>query len=213
MSVSSRRRPRRQRRGGRGPLAVRSLRARPLCFGPGLGAGRRALLCAGPRAGPCPAVPCWAAAGLSRRQAPGRLHFVRGAGRGARPGARGAPERPLCLPHPGGGGGRWARAAGDALSGAVRAPRSRGGGSPRGTSGLAVPGPLRAYNMQPSGGWRAPDLPRRWEWSLGGFGHPCLVCVCWGGCGGRREGLREQRITEHPQIVLMPEVLQQDYLI
>lgn len=85
-------------------------------------------MCTGPRARPSWAGPGRAAAGLSRRrQPPGRLHFVRGAGggraesgRGKRPGVRGAPERPLCLPHPGGGGGgRWARAAGDALRGAA----------------------------------------------------------------------------------------------
>ncbi|KAL6039375.1 hypothetical protein STEG23_029035, partial [Scotinomys teguina] len=34
-------------------------------------------------------------------------------------------------------------------------------GPPRGTSGLAAPGPLRAYSMQPSGCWRALNLPRR----------------------------------------------------
>lgn len=48
------------------------------------------------------------------------------------------------------------------------------------------PGPLRAYSMQPSGGWRAPDLPRRWDGNLGGlhggFSHSCLVGG--GGAGG-----------------------------
>lgn len=185
MSVSSRRRPRRQRRGGRGHSPSSAFgRAGP----PGEAAllraerGAAGALCAVPRAGPGRA-----AAGLSRRQPRAGSILFRGtaAGRqGRRPGVRGAPERPLCLLHPG-GGGRWARAAGDALGGVARAPTSRGGGSPRGTSGLATLCPLRAHSMQPSGGWRAPDLPRRWDgmsWRLHrGFSHPY-----WGAEGSAR---------------------------
>lgn len=102
-------------------------------------------------------------------------------GREGGPGERGAPERPLCLPLPGGGGGGcWVRAAGDALSWAARAPASRA------TSGLALPRP--APRLQYAAIWRLarPGLAPKvgWEpWRFARwFSHSCLVGG--GGAGG-----------------------------
>lgn len=196
MSVSSRRRPRRQRRGGRGhsqsaafgragpPGEAAMLRAGP---GRARGGGRFVRGAASPgRAGP---GDCGALAAA----APGRLHFVPGAGgRGTRrPGAAAlspASRRRQAL---GAGGG------GDALRGAARAPASRGVRSPRGTSVLA--GPRPAPRLQHAAIWRlarpglAPKVGRE-PWRLhAGFSHPC-----WG--GGRV--FENKEFTEHPQTVL-----------
>lgn len=196
MSVSSRRRPRRptpRRSGGRSPAAA-SGRAGPPGRGrrcasgrAGPGAGRRALCARGRELGR--AGPGRAAAGLSRRQPPGRLHFVGRAG-GRASGEGGKAARASAAPR----SGRFVSripvtAAAAAVGCGRRGMRSAG---PPGhlrveqRAAWRSPGPLRAYSMQPSGGWRAPDLPRRWDGNLGGlhggFSHSCLVGG--GGAGG-----------------------------
>ncbi|XP_052021113.1 nuclear transcription factor Y subunit beta isoform X2 [Apodemus sylvaticus] len=143
MSVSSRRRPRRQRRGGRGhsqsaafgragpPGEAAVLRAQPSRAG----RGAAGALCAGPRARPGPG---WA----------GQLRGSRGGSPGPAPFCPGSRRAGNAAPRSGrfvsripaaAGVGRGRR--GDALRGAAGAPASRGGRSPRGTSGLAGPWP------------------------------------------------------------------------
>jgi hypothetical protein len=201
MSVSSRRRPRRQRRGGRGhsQSAVFGRAGPPgeaavLRAGPGrAGRGAAGALCAGPRA----AVGLGrAAAGLSRRQ-PRAGSILSGEPAG---GERCAPERPLCLPHPA-GGGRWARAAGGCAPRGrpgtceprrrVPARNERPGGPPARSAPTAcshlAPGSPRTC---PEGGKGALEVARR-------FQSPVL---------GGREGLREQRIYGAPADPFMPKV-------
>lgn len=181
MSVSSRRRPRRQRRGGRG-------HSQSAAFGPAGPPGEAAVLRAGPgrardggrfvrgaaspgRAGP-------GGCGALAAAAPGRLHFVPGTGgRGTlRPGAAAlspASRRRRAL----GSGGGGMRSAGP--PGHLRAEAA---GPREELAAWRAPGPLRAYSMQPSGGWLAQDLPRRWEGSLGGCSVVSVTRA--GGAGG-----------------------------
>lgn len=167
------------------------LRARPLCFGPGRagpGAGRRALCARGrePRSG-------WAGRLRgSRGGSPGPAPFCPGSRRAGNAAPRSGRFVSRIPPAAGVGHGR----RGDALRGAARAPASRGGGSLRGTSGLA--GPRPAPRLQHAAIWRlarpglAPKVGRE-PWRLhGGFSHPC-----WG--GGRV--CENKEFTEHPQIL------------
>lgn len=209
--------PAAQRRVGRGA----TLRPQPP-GGPGLrgeaaavlragpGAGRRALCAWGRELGR--AGPGRAAAGLSRRQPPGRLHFVgRAGGRGGReggPGERGAPERPLCLPHPGDGGcgGCGVRAAGDALSWAARAPASRA------TSGLALPRP--APRLQHAAIWRLarPGLAPKVGWEPRRFARWFQSLVLGGGWGRGRVCENKELPSTHRSF-FWRKVLQQDCLV
>lgn len=157
------------------PSGGPGLRARPLCFGPGRARGGGCFVrgAASPgRAGP-------GGCGALAAAAPGRLHFVRVAGgRGTRRSGAAALSPASRRRQALGAGGGGMRSAGP--PGHLRAEAA---GPREERAAWRVPGPLRAYSMQPSGGWLAPDLPRRWEgepWRLhGGFSHPC-----WGGGGG-----------------------------
>lgn len=219
MSVSSRRRPRHPTprwSGARSPAAA-SGRAGPPGRGrrcasgrAGPGAGRRVLCARGRELGR--AGPGRTAAGLSRRQPPGRLHFVgRAGGRGGReggPGERGAPERPLCLPHPGDGGcgGCGVRAAGDALSWATRAPASRA------TSGLALPRP--APRLQHAAIWRLarPGLAPKVGWEPRRFARWFQSLVLGGGWGRGRVCENKELPSTHRSF-FWRKVLQQDCLV
>ncbi|XP_036026042.1 nuclear transcription factor Y subunit beta isoform X1 [Onychomys torridus] len=145
------------------PSGGPGLQARPPCFGPGRARGGGRFV----HGAASSAELGRAAAGLSRRQPPGRLHFVRGAGGGRAGGESG----PACAaPRSGRFVSRIPAAAAAGVGRGRRGMRSAGpprhlqaevAGPPRGTSGLAAPGSLCASSMQPSGGWRTPDLPRR----------------------------------------------------
>lgn len=199
MSVSSRRRPRRQRRGGRGHSQSAAFRA-----GRASGRGRCASGPAEPgrargggrfvrgAASPTRPGPGWAGQlrGALAAAAPGRLHFVRGARRAGNAAPR---------------SGRFVSRV-PAAAGVGRG--RRGGCAPRGRRGTCeprrrvparnetawrAPGPLRAYKHAAI--WRlarpglAPKVGRE-PWRLHGwFQSPVL---------GGREGLREQRIDRAP---------------
>lgn len=199
MSVSSRRRPHRQRRSGRGHSQSAAFgRAGPpgeaavLRAGPG--AGRRVLCARGREPGPG-----WAGRLRgSRGGSPGSAPFCPGsrrAGNAALRSGRFVSRIPAAA-----GVGRGRR--GDALRGAARAPASRGGGSPRGTSGLAGPRPaprlqhaaiwrLARPGLAPKVGRGALEVARRFQSPVLGWG--------WGVCGRVCEN---KEFTEHPQIVL-----------
>lgn len=193
MSVSSRRRPRHPTprwSGARSPAAA-SGRAGPpgrgrRCASGRAGRGAAGALCAGPRARPSWAGPdgCGALAAA----APGPAPFCWASGRAGGEGGKAA--RASAAPRSGRFVSRIPVTAAAAAVGCGRRGMCSAGppGHLRAEQRAAwrSPGPLRAYSMQPSGGWRAPDLPRRWDGNLGGlhggFSHSCLVGG--GGAGG-----------------------------
>lgn len=135
------------------PSGGPGLRARPLCFGPGPARGGGCFVrgAASPsRAGP-------GGCGALAAAAPGRLHFVRVAGgRGTRRSGAAALSPASRRRQALGAGGGGMRSAGP--PGHLRAEAA---GPREERAAWRVPDPLRAYSMQPSGGWLAPDLPRR----------------------------------------------------
>lgn len=219
MSVSSRRRPRRptpRRSGGRSPAAA-SGRAGPpgrgrRCASGRAGRGAAGALCAGPRARPSWAGPggCGALAAAAPGPAPFCWASGRAGGWGGReggPGERGAPERPLCLPLPGGGGGGcWVRAAGDALSWAARAPASRA------RSGLALPRP--APRLQHAAIWRLarPGLAPKVGWEPWRFARWFQSLVLGGGWGRGRVCENKELPSTHRSF-FWHKVLQQGCLV
>lgn len=212
--------PATQRRVGRGP----ALRPQPP-GGLGLRGEAAAVLRAGPgraRGGGCFVRGAASSAELGRA---GRLRGSRGGspragsillgeragGRGGReggPGERGAPERPLCLPHPGDGGcgGCGVRAAGDALSWATRAPASRA------TSGLALPRP--APRLQHAAIWRLarPGLAPKVGWEPRRFARWFQSLVLGGGWGRGRVCENKELPSTHRSF-FWRKVLQQDCLV
>lgn len=214
MSVSSRRRPRHptpRRSGGRSPAAA-SGRAGPpgrgrRCVPGRAGRGAAGALCAGPRARPSWAGP--GGCGALAAAAPGPAPFCWASGRvgreGRRPGERGAPERPLCLPHPGGGGGCWVRAAGVCAQlgrpGTCEPSNERPGAPP------ARSAPTACSHL-------AAGAPRTCpEGGMGTFEVCTVVSVtrAWWGVGAR-EGLENKELPSTHRSFFLGRVLQQDCL-